>query len=89
MSTQLHEIKTNQLLKYRTKKELLQSEIAELLELGQTNDYYRWETGLRLPTLTNALKLSAALQCPIEILFIDHFNQIRKEMHQRRPKNQF
>ena len=78
-----NENKTNQLRKYREKRDIGKRDLARLLGVQFASDYYRWESGQRLPSLINALKLSAALQCPVEILFLDHFNQIRHEMHER------
>jgi DNA-binding XRE family transcriptional regulator len=52
-----------------------------MLGLKQSCDIYRWETGNKLPSLINALKLSAALKCPVELLFWDHFTRIRQEMY--------
>ena len=34
----------------------------------------------------NALKLSAALNCPVEILYLEHFKQIQKEMYAEKSK---
>lgn len=86
MSLKLNQIKNNQLRRYRERRSLRQRDITDLLGLQQTTDIYRWETGQRIPTLMNALKLSAALDCPIEILFLDHFNSIRKQMRQKKLK---
>ncbi|MGP8321423.1 MAG: helix-turn-helix transcriptional regulator [Methanosarcinaceae archaeon] len=86
MSLQINKIKTNQLRRYRQKRSLRQRDVSNLLGLKQSCDYYRWETGKKLPSLINALKLSSALKCPVEILFIDHFNQIRKEMYHNKLK---
>jgi DNA-binding XRE family transcriptional regulator len=52
-----------------------------MLGLKQACDVYRWETGHKLPSLLNALKLSAALKCPVELLFGDHFAHIREKMY--------
>jgi transcriptional regulator with XRE-family HTH domain len=46
-----------------------------------------WEKGRRLPTLENALRLSAAIACPIEVLFSHRFYQIRKEITTRTRGN--
>jgi hypothetical protein len=36
-----------------------------------------------VPTLETALRLSAALRCPVEVLFSDHFRKIREEVNAR------
>ncbi len=81
MSRNLKKIKTNQIRRYRKKRYLRQRDVIKLLGLKCTTDLYRWETGRKLPSLINALKLSAALQCPVELLFSDHFNQIQQKKH--------
>ena len=82
MSLKIDKIKTNQLRRYRLKRSLRKGDMTKLLGVQKACDYYRWESGENLPSLTNALKLSAALKCPIEILFLNHFNQIRTEMYE-------
>ena len=86
MSCNIRTIKSNQIRRYRTKRCLRQRDIAKLLGLKHATDLYRWETGQKHPSLMNALKLSAALNCPVELLFLDHFKQIRKEMYPERAE---
>ena len=80
MSRDLRTINRNQIRRYRMKRYLRQRDVSELLGLKQTCDIYRWETGEKLPSLLNALKLSAALKCPVELLFLDHYKQIQLDM---------
>ena len=42
-----------------------------------------YEKGRKLPSLRNALYLSAVIGCPVEVLFSQLFNQIRKEVFER------
>jgi transcriptional regulator with XRE-family HTH domain len=42
-----------------------------------------WERGRKLPSLKNALKLSAIIQCPVEVLFFDLFDSLRDEVRER------
>lgn len=42
-----------------------------------------WERGSKTPSLDNVLALSAALGCPVEILFLERFKSIRTGVHQR------
>ena len=86
MSCNFRSAKSNQIRRYRKERHLRQRDVARLLGLKHANDLYRWETGQKLPSLTNALKLSAALQCPVELLFLDHFKQIRREMYPERTE---
>lgn len=81
MSRDLKTIDRNQIRRYRKKRYLRQRDVSELLGLKQPCDIYRWETGQKLPSLRNALKLSAALKCPVELLFLDHYKQIQHEMY--------
>ena len=84
MSRDLRTIKRNQIRRYRKKRYLRQRDIAELLGLKQPRDIYRWEVGQKLLSIINALKLSAALKCPIELLFLDHYKEIQQEMYGER-----
>ena len=84
MSRDLRTIKRNQIRRYRQKRYLRQRDVSKLLGLKQACDIYRWETGQKLPSLINTLKLSAALKCPVELLFLDHYKQIQQEMYGER-----
>lgn len=81
MSRDLRTIKRNQIRRYRKKRYLRQRDIAQMLGLKQPRDIYRWEVGQKLPSIINALKLSAALKCPIELLFLDHYKEIQQKMY--------
>jgi len=81
MSRDLRTIERNQIRRYRKKRYLRQRDVSKLLGLKQTCDSYRWEVGQKLPSLLNALKLSAALKCPVELLFAEHFKQIQQDMY--------
>jgi len=81
MSCKLSKIKTNQIRRYRKKRCLRQQDIADRIGLKFDNYVYRWESGSKVPSLINALKLSAALNCPLEILYLDHFKEIQEEMY--------
>lgn len=81
MSRDLGTIKSNQIRRYRKKRYLRQRDVSDRMGLKQACDVYRWEKGTKMPSLINALKLSAALKCPVELLYIDHFKQIQEEMY--------
>lgn len=81
MSHEPKSVITNQIRRYRMKRCLRQRDVSERMGLKHTIDLYRWETGRNIPSLMNALKLSAALNCPVEILYLDYFKQIQKEMY--------
>ena len=84
MSRNLRTIRWNQIRRYRKKRYLRQRDVSELLGLKQSCDIFRWERGQSLPSLINALKLSAALKCPVELLFLEHYKQIQQEMYGER-----
>ena len=86
MSRDSKSIKSNQIRRYRKKRCLRQRDVLKLVGLQHPSNLYRWETGQKIPTLMNALKLSAALNCPVELLFLDHFKQIRQEMYPERAE---
>jgi DNA-binding XRE family transcriptional regulator len=86
MSRDLKTIRRNEIRRYRQKRYLRQRDVARLLGLKQHCDVYRWEQGKKMPSLTNALKLSAALSCPVEVLFFEQFQQIREQMYPHRAK---
>ncbi len=81
MSCSLKAIKTNQIRRYRKKRCLRQQDIAKRIGLKFDNYIYRWECGSKVPSLVNALKLSAALKCPVELLFLEHYKEIQREMY--------
>ena len=76
----------NQIRRYRVKRGLSQKQVSLLLGLTTQAHQSKWERGTKLPTLTNALKLSAALGCPVEILFSDLFDGLREEVWKRRTR---
>jgi len=84
MSRKRTSIPSNQLRRYRRKRRLRQRDIAKLLGLSDAVHVADWEKCRRLPSLTNALKLSSAIGCPIEILFSNQFREIRTRMHTTR-----
>lgn len=69
---------------YRKKRELRSNEVAYLGKGWKNNGITRWERGYHLPTLETALQLSAAIKCPVEVLFFDLFEPIRYEVEERR-----
>ena len=74
----------NQIRRYRQERGLRLRDVAKLTGQSCVAHIAHWEKGRKLPSLINVLKLSAALRCPVEILFLEHFNQIRKDMYQER-----
>lgn len=74
----------NQIRFYRRRNNLKLCEVAKLAGLGSVAHLAQWEKGRKLPRLENALKLSAIIRCPVEVLFFDLYDAIRKDVAQKR-----
>ena len=77
----------NQIRRYRHKRNLRLRDVADLTGQSCVAHISHWEKGRKLPSLENSLKLAIAIQCPVEILFIDLFNQLKKEIYESKNKN--
>ena len=77
----------NQLRYYRNRRKLRLRDVALLVGQREAAHISHWEKSSRVPSLDNALKLSAALKCPIEILFLDRFKQITQFVYDQREKH--
>ena len=74
----------NQIRCYRRRRNLKLRQVAMLAGLRTPSCLSHWEKGRKLPSLQNALRLSAIIQCPVEILFYDLFNAIRHDVFVKR-----
>lgn len=74
----------NQVRGYRRRRGLVLGDLAKLIGQSSPAHLSHWEKGRKLPSLTNALRLSAAIGCPVEILFFDLFVSIREEVFKRK-----
>jgi hypothetical protein len=72
-------LSVNQIRRFKLRTNIPAKYLIRLMDVGQTS-YYAWQARTRYPTLINALKLSAGLQCPIEVLFADLFRDLRSEL---------
>ena len=68
----------NQLRRYRRSRHLRIVDVAKLIGLKSPAHIAHWEKGRKLPSLKNALKLSAAISCPIEVMFRDFLEELRQ-----------
>lgn len=68
---------------FRKKRKLRLRDVALLVGIRVEHHVSAWESGARIPNLETALRLSAALRCPVEVLFSDHFRKIREEVSAR------
>jgi transcriptional regulator with XRE-family HTH domain len=71
----------NSIRRFRRQRNLRLRDVAKMLGLNQPGHVADWEKGRRSPSLENALKLSAVLSCPVEVLYSDHFRIIRHNIH--------
>ena len=58
----------NQIKKFRKKKKLSQSDIAEIMEIKQ-NTFSQWENDVRLPNVKQGIKLAEILGTTVESLY--------------------
>ena len=77
----------NQIRSYRKKRGLRLRDVANMIGQSSPAHLSHWEKGRKLPSLPNALKLSAAIKCPVEVLFFDQFDQLRKETYDKKQKH--
>jgi transcriptional regulator with XRE-family HTH domain len=73
----------NQIRTYRRKRNLTLREVAFATGQADVSNVAHWEKGRKVPSLQNALKLSAIIQCPVEILFFGMFDSLREEIRQK------
>ena len=76
----------NKLKEYRRKRQLRLRDVAKLVDVPTPTHVWEWERGGHVPTLHNALRLAAAINCPVEVLFSQDFNRIRQEVIERRER---
>lgn len=70
----------NCIRQYRKKRNLRIKDVAELMELRSPGHIAHWEKNRKLPNLVNALKLAAAIDCMVEVMYSDLFKQIRHDV---------
>ncbi|MDX9859202.1 MAG: helix-turn-helix transcriptional regulator [candidate division Zixibacteria bacterium] len=76
----------NQIRRFRKQRNLRLRDVARLVGIRDEQHVWEWEAGKRVPNLDTALRLSAGLRCPVEILFGDHFRAIREEVIRRQKR---
>src|SRR5438552_2204497 len=76
----------NRLWRYRTERQFSQRHIARLLGHPTGTQVSRWETGQKIPTLDNALRLACVLETPVESLFADRVAELRARLSTRTGK---
>lgn len=86
MAPRAESYSNNQIREYRKKRGQTLKQTARILGIRNENHINEWETGVRVPTLENAMKLSAALNCPVEVLFFERFRELRAEARERQAR---
>jgi transcriptional regulator with XRE-family HTH domain len=76
----------NRIREYRKRRQLKLADIARLTGVPRPTHIWEWERGSHAPSLHNALKLSAAIDCPVEVLFSQEFEVIRKNVQEIRKQ---
>jgi transcriptional regulator with XRE-family HTH domain len=74
----------NQVRRFRKERGLRLRDMMLLTGAKSPAHFSHWEKGRKLPNLVNALKLSAVIQCPVEVLFAELFASIRSEVYARK-----
>lgn len=70
----------NPLLHYRKRMKLTQFQVTRLLGWKNTKGLCRIESGQVRPTLLTAFKLSIIYRIPIEFLYAELYQELRKEI---------
>jgi transcriptional regulator with XRE-family HTH domain len=70
----------NRLDYYRRRMKFSTAEVAHLLGHKDGSTFGDYERGARLPTLTNAFRLSIILRTPVEFLFGGVYDSLKKEI---------
>jgi len=73
----------NNLRKYRKAIGLKQKDVAEILNLKSAGMISRWEKGVCLPSLLNAIKLSGLYSMLIDALFFPLIRLIKRKIMER------
>lgn len=70
----------NQIETYRRRMLFSTGHVAHLLGHCDTSTYRDYERGDRLPSLINAFRLGVILRVPLEFLFPDLYDSLKKEI---------
>lgn len=76
----------NLLRKHRKVRGLKQTEVAKILGHKSASRISRWEKGVCIPSLVNALRLSVLYRVMVDALFTDHLHLVRQEIRESEGK---
>lgn len=71
---------SNSLRSHRKRIGLLQSQVAECLQLDCVNRISRWENGSSVPNIINLFKLSALYKAPPQELYSDIYQSVQQDV---------
>jgi transcriptional regulator with XRE-family HTH domain len=82
MGMKTHKLKRveNRIWKYRKILNLSQRQVSFLLALNGTSQISKWEKGVKVPSLPNALRLANILKISVEDLFSGLNQHLKKEI---------
>jgi len=76
----------NCLRKYRKAVGLKQKDVAEILNLKSAGMISRWEKGVCLPSLLNAIKLAGSYSVLVDALFFPLIRMIKRKIMERQEE---
>ena len=76
----------NCLRKYRKAVGLKQKDVAEILNLKSAGMISRWEKGVCLPSLLNAIKLAGSYSVLVDALFFPLIRMIKRKLMERQEE---
>jgi len=76
----------NNLRRYRKAVGLKQKDVAEILNLKTAGMISRWEKGVCLPSLLNAIKLAGSYSVLVDALFFPLIRLIKRKIMERQEE---
>jgi len=76
----------NNLRRYRKAVGLKQKDVAEILNLKSAGMISRWEKGVCLPSLLNAIKLAGSYSVLVDALFFPLIRMIKRKIMERQEE---
>jgi len=76
----------NCLRKHRKARGFKQKDVAKIIGIKDASIISRWENGVCLPNVVNAIRLAVIYHVMVDALFIDLRKAIEKDAHKREEK---
>jgi len=77
----------NELRRYRRARGLRLRDVANLIGQSSVAHIAHWEKSRKSPSLENSIRLAIAVQCPMEVLFLGLYNQLKQEVNEAKDKH--